>query len=788
MLKSYFKIALRNLWKHKLFSFINIFGLAAGMAVSLLALIDLKSAYDYDLFHPYPEQTYRIITDLELKEGKESAWASTPIQVGNMLRKYSFTKECVQVFPARMELSTETDMLPQELSYVDPDFFRVFGFRLQRGSFSGDPYTIVIDQATATRFFGKKDPIGKTLKRKTGNAFTVTGILAKPAGKTHFDCKAFAAASTLREIRGERKPDSTWSEAACFTYVRLKDGISRAALDKVLPAIGTLATKEMSASVIRSMGFRAQQLAAISPDREGLLVIAGHQVDMSVILVQIGVGLVTLLLAGFNYVNLTLARSLTRAREVGVRKVIGARKWHLWAQFVVESMILSAFALLLSIGMLQPLQSLNVVKKIVDGVQWDAKLWIILVSFTLVAGLLAGLVPARLLASFSPVMALKGQNKPLVFKGLTLRKVLVVSQFAISLTGIIFMLVMYRQMNFMGTGQYGFTKSNILNIGLDDKDARIVTAEVLKQPGIEQVTASSGLMALSHPAEITAQTADKQVAAKVCVQAADANFVPVFGLTLLAGDNLPASASDSAGTAVLLNERAIAALHLRNPAEAIGQLVWLSDSVSARVSGVVKDFHFMSMKYGIDPLMIRYQPKSFRLLQVKVSASAAPEQVVAGVSQRLAGIIKPSQQEIRWYEQELYDHHFHAEDQLFIGVFTGMVLSIACLGLLGMVTYTSEVRTKEVGIRKVMGATVSQVVFLLSRDFIWLLCFAALIAFPAGITFGMMFLRNYAYHASIGVFTVLSGFVVLFVIGGLTIGWQTFRTAASNPVRSLRNE
>jgi putative ABC transport system permease protein len=261
-----------------------------------------------------------------------------------------------------------------------------------------------------------------------------------------------------------------------------------------------------------------------------------------------------------------------------------------------------------------------------------------------------------------------------------------------------------------------------------------------------------------------------------------------MGLQLLSGKNIPASTSDSSGNRVLLNEEAIRQFHLGDHRKAAGQLLWLNDSTQLRVAGVVKNFHYMGMAHPILPLMIRYEPKNFNLLHVKVAASVAPENTRIKIRERLHPFIRKGEQDIAWFDQLLYDHHFHGNDQLFMGVLTGMVLSIACLGLLGMVTYTSETRTKEVGIRKVMGASVSQVVMLLSKDFMWLLAIAALLAFPAGIICGVAFLNNFAYHINLGTGTVVTAFLFLFLIGGFTIGWQAFRAASGNPVVTLRTE
>jgi putative ABC transport system permease protein len=791
MISNYIKIALRNLWKHKLFSFINIFGLAAGMAVCVLVLINIKSAFEYDEFHPHPERTFRIITDIKGKESSQS-WSSTPTQLAKALRKYSFIQECIQVYPGSLELASGNDMLSTDVNFVDQGFFQVFGFKLLRGSFDKSPYTIVLSTDAALRHFGKQDPIGKRLKHKNGMEFTVTGILAEPEGKSHLAYSSLVSLSTRPLLADfKNRLDDPLNIYESFTYIMLKEGSSITSLNNALPAISKQITSTIPPASQTTMNFRAQSLNQINPGREELLRATGGggaEISISFLLIQTAIGLVALLLAGFNYVNLTLARSIGRAREVGVRKVLGAQKWQLFVQFITESSILAVFALLLSLFMIELLKPFDMVRDILQNAKWDVTLWTIVIVFTLLSGLLAGLIPAKILSAFKPVNALKKYDRPLIFKGLTLRKVLVIVQFTISLTGIIFMLIIYQQQKFMAEGEYGFSRENILNIDLGNQDHRLVAAEVISQPGVEQVTASSGLLGMHLFDTRKVQTDDKKFSTSMGIQSADANFVEVMGLKILNGENLLTSIEDSSGSTVLLNEKAIQELHFKNPREAVGQLVWLNDSTQVRVVGIVKDFHHSTMRLSITPMMIRYEPQNFRIMQVKVSPSVSPQSFKASISLLLAKMIKPGEQNINWFDQFFYDSHFHAKDQLFLGVLTGLILSIACLGLLGMVTYTSEIRTREIGIRKVFGATVAQVVMLLSRQFIRLLVVAALIAFPAGIIIGSTFFNNYAYRAPIGPGTILSGFLALLLIGGLTIGLQTYRTAIANPVKSLRTE
>lgn len=795
MLRNYLKTALRNLWKHKLFSFINVFGLASGMLVCLLAMIDIKGAFDYDSFHPNRDRTYRIITDATTRTNDILSFATTPLPVADALaRNYPFVEAVTRVVRSYGEITTNGKQLPVVFSAVDPGFFTLFGFKLAAGQAAVAPQTVVLTQQTAQRFFGTANPIGKIMTHSEFGALTITGVFAQNPAKSHLDFDMVVSMATLSSPTW-RQALVDWKQYAngytrAYTYVLLKPGTRAETLNRVLPGVARRATKGLRFATEKGYTFRSQALTQLSPPREDLIN-STREPTAGKLETELGVGLLTLLLAVFNYINLTLARSLSRAREVGIRKVSGALRWQLMGQFMAESVILSLLGLGLAYGMLQLVKPMPFVQQwLIGGVAWEnnGTLWLVFASFSIVTGLVAGLLPARVLSGFEPAQVLRSQTGLRVFRGLSLRKSLIVVQFSISLLAMIVLLALARQQHYMATANYGFQREGILNIPLNGLPPGQLSANIGRLAGVERVAATAarfgdhggnGQMVYRQKSRSDSSASD--------VFAADANVVPAMGLTLLAGRNIPASVSDSSSRQVLINEEAVRTFSLGEPRAAVGQTLWLNDSTDVQVAGVLKDFQFTTLAMKLHPLIFRYQPKDFRYLNVKV-VGGNPEAVRADIA-RIWKKLNPYEPFAGvWYDDYLHDRHSHTDDLSFMGLLLGLAMSIACLGLLGMVTYTTALRTKEVGVRKVMGANVRQVVWLLSWDFLKLLLIAGAIALPLGYLAGSFLLMAFAYHITLGIGMLGLCLGTMLLLGGATIGWRTYRTALTNPVKSLRNE
>jgi putative ABC transport system permease protein len=629
MLKNYLKIAIRNLWKHKLFSFINIFGLAVGMLVCILAIIDVNKALSFDTFHPHSERTFRIITDMWGKQQQHEVYASAPMPAaGELKKRYVFIEEAVRVIPARgISFSTpDQKTLPAPGFFTDPGFFKVFGFTLTEGVLSDAPNTIVVTEETSKKFFGNENALGKLLINREWGQFVVTGVVANTKKHSHLQFDVLISASSIPALEQSGKMNAIsadWTNPwGAYTYISVKNGTAKAAIENMMPALAVTATGVLEAgSAYEKISFRAQPLNDINPSREDMINFPAGT-TMGKLLVQLGIGLLTLFLAGFNYVNLTLARSLTRSKEIGVRKVIGAMRWQVFAQFIVESMLIALMAMVLAILFLELTKAVPALQNMLAEMEWSLSLVLLLVLFSVLIGFVAGYVPARVLSAVKPALVIKGHKVITVLKGITIRKILVIAQFSISLTGIILMAVMYKQQSFMAEGEYGFEKENVLNISLNGKDYKKLTNELVNIPGVEKISPASFTMGMQggHNKKISRQ--DQQFYSSAEMLGTDHEFIPLMKLEIVAGKNLPVQNGDSSGSMVLVNEITAEALHYSSASAMIGQQIWMNDSIPLQVIGVVKDFHAMSMFFPIFPLVIRYQPNSYNVLHVKVNEAA----------------------------------------------------------------------------------------------------------------------------------------------------------------------
>ena len=795
MLTSYVKIAWRNLWKHRLFTAINVFGLACGLMVCLIVLIHIKGAFEYDTFHPNRARTYRILTDVTDTRGERQAFATSPLPLTDALRRdLPFVQTATRVVRLHGEVTARqikhTDVVVRA---VDPAFFAIFDYPLAMGQPARQPNTAVISEQTALKFFGQTNPIGQVLTYADGTSFTITGVLATPPAKSHLRFDVLVALSFADNSLFQSGLTDWRQYSSGYTYVLVKPNTN---LQTIQTAVSTLATRVTNGLRFepargadageQDYTFRAQPLEGLSPSVE-TLAFRTQEPEWTGLLVVMSIGLLTLLLAGFNYVNLTLARSLGRSREVGVRKVLGAVRRQVVAQFLVESVMVALLALGVAYSMLQPLKTLPVVQQwFIGGVREDGWLWCIFVGFTVLTGLLAGLLPARLLSAPTPATALRSTVGPNLLPGVSLRQTLLVAQFSVTLVALIFLTTMWRQQRYLVEADYGFRRERVLNIPLAGVPHRRYANELGQLTDVEGVAPVSVMLG-DYGGTMTKvrrqRTAPDSVAAEVL--SVDAQFVPTMGLTLAAGRNLPASATDSSGYQVLLNETAVRTFGLGDARQAIGQTVWL-DTAEVQVAGVVNDFH-TTLKRQMLPLVLRYEPTQFRYVNVAVAPGA--EARVWQAARQVARRSRPGESFAgRWYADYLEERHAHHKEMQLLGLLVGLTMSIAGLGLLGIVTYQTETRRKEVSIRKVLGATIAQVVLLLSWRFIKLLALAAAIGIPLGYLAGGAFLADFAYHVGLGVETVGVCLTTLAALGGATVGWRTYRAALADPVDSLRSE
>ncbi|MDP1815996.1 MAG: ABC transporter permease [Leadbetterella sp.] len=787
MLKNYIKIAFRNLWKNKLFSFINIFGLGLALPFALLSLLHLQSTFEFDNFHKDPERIFRIITDEQSKEGGKTSYASSPFLLADKLRNdyasTEFATKTIREFG--WELNNRLKSFRVNQIYVEPDFFKIFNFKLEKGVYPIEPNTLVISHEIAEKFYKNSNPIGQILSHPTYGAFKVTGVLMPFKKETQFRSDVMVSMATYTNRNMEAASSKAWGAYESYTFVKLKPNVKSTSLDVAIAQIAKNTNPNL-ATLKKANEFRKQALSDISPSKENLQN-NPYVENWSDIYVNFSIPLMILLLAGFNYTNLTLARSLNRSREVGVRKVMGAVRSQLVFQFICEAVIIAFFAL--AIGTLILLLMKEYIH--VEWVTWKVdNPYIIMVLFglfTLFLGITAGSLPAWVLSSFQPVKVLKGSISPASFGKINFRKSLIVIQFIVTL-GFVFQIGhMYNQFKYMATENENFNRKGIFNLAIPNKNLKLISQEISENKNVEKI----GYTSVPFGGETTKLgiRAQKQGENQASYYyASDNNFIENMHLTFLAGQNLPFSSADSAGNFVVINEKAVEKLHLGGVNDALGKTIFINENIEVQVIGVVKNFCHFNYQFEIQPLVFQYNPDMFKSLVIQTEGKtdqAAFETFIETLWKKQNSYESVS---FSWFEEEMYEKYYPAEDMKMMGMACLVILVIAVMGLLGMVIYTTEKRVKEIGIRKVLGASVMEVVKILSWSFLKLLLIAGLIALPIGIFGGILFNGIFIFNNGLNFSLMVIFFTTVLLIAILTIAYYSMRAALSNPVKSLKAE
>lgn len=813
MIQNDIKIALRNLRAHKFFTLLNVTGLALGMSACLTVILIIRDQLSFDHFHPNPERTYRILSQAyTADEGGRGKAATTPCPLGETLANdFSVVEKDVRLMRGLFgnDATTASNLtLPVSGYFTEPSFFEVFGFSLETGNVAtalAEPNTIVLAKKTAERFFGQQDPMGQTLAIKGWGTFRVTGVAMPAPGKTHLGFEVLASLSSLAAVEQGYKPEdaenkvlNNWQNRwMTYNYVVLRPGKTKAELENALEVVSENRVK--AGDLGEKVQYFAQNIEKVTPAAEILVNEAGFGLPWFFIWGLTAFVILLIVFPCLNYANLAVARALARAKEVGIRKVVGARNSDVKRLFLVEAVITALFALCFAWVLHLGLNNFIETKILADikgseamNFRADATTWCIFILFGIAVGLFAGWLPARRLAKMRPATALRGEMSGQNGQKLRFgwRTAMTVGQFAVSLIFMIVVATLWSQLRFMTLADYGFQKENLLTFDLNGNNAQTLAAEIQQDHRVTGVTAASILIAGNslQGGDIQRERGGEKSGFNYVFT--DEKYVPVMGLKLVAGENFPQNPNPDQEREqfILLNEKAVAHFELGTPAEAVGKTLWLNDSTPVTVRGVLHDFNFRPLKTAVEPFALRYVPKSLGVLHVRL-APGDPGTAIAAIGSIWKKIDAVHPFDATFMEEKM--RNSYRDIELLgglIGFFALLGLSLACLGLLGMVTYTVGTKVKEIGVRKVVGASVAQVVLLLSRKFLILLGIAVLIALPAGYFLSNMILGNFAYRISAG-FLIFGGCAgLLLVFGLLAVGVQTIRAALANPVKSLRSE
>lgn len=814
MLKNYFSVSWRNLLKYKVFSSINLFGLALAMSVCLLIILMLTDQSRYDRFHEKQNRIYRI---LSYAEGSRQPYATSPLPLASSLKEeYPIIEETTTLTPAVGGDAIYNNKIAEMRGYfASPSFFRVFSFQLDQGNASSalsEPNTVVISRELAYQLFGYESPIGKTLEFSdrqlpfpqeieglespsvNWGLFTVTGVIDEAKCKSHLHFDALVSAATLLRLVQEKKiedriGDWEWYFKS-YTYALLREDKSLSDLqialsDLVSHKYAGVTSEQVKGFVLMPQPISEIQLGLMANDTNNRMPRIGYYFLAFL-------ALIIMLLACLNYTNLSIARALTRVKEIGIRKVTGASRSALVVQFLCESILTSLLALTLAIGFLRIValgfKGLWVNQYLQFELPLTVEAVLLFVGFAVAIGLLAGFYPAIHLSSHQPVKVLRGAGNFKVGK-MGMRKVLSIVQFVVSLLFITTAILIHNQFQHYMNFDYGFRSANMVNIELQGVNDQQLAIELNKVKGVVSTAASDFIPAIGGNNGIALRKVNnKDEYTSGSVLLTNQNFISTFGLTLLAGKNLSPSGEQAEGE-IVVNEATVHSLGFKRADEIIGETLEVKDSQElVRVVGVVKDFRYRMLinQHGIGPLALRNRPGQFKYLTVQLTSSN-PLATISEMEGQWKKMDAVHPFKYSFYDSQLAATHQGIFDVVtIIGFIALSTIIIACLGLLGMTIYSAERKTKEVGIRKILGAANENIAYLLSKEFLKMLFVAIVIGAPLSYFFSNMWLQTLPNRVEFGFVTVLISTFILLLFGLLTIVSQTWRAARRNPVESLK--
>ncbi len=791
MLKNYLKIALRIIQRHKGYSFIKIFGLSIGMACCILILLFVRYELSFDDFHTNKDRIHRVLSELDLAHGTEivsiTALPLAPAikndlqEVANVTR---ITGEYRRLF------SVGDKKFFEELNYAGSDFFDIFTFPLIQGDPKTalvEPFSMVISEEIAEKYFGKIDPVGKTVLIQSSQDYKITGVMKDVPGNSHLRFDILVSFSSRNNE--ERVKGNYWDRFSNdYTYILLAEGTNPKDLENKFTAF---MAKHIPVEDDR-YNLHLQSLKDIHFSRLNYDI--ARRTNKDYLYAYSAIAFFILIIACINFMNLATARSSGRAKEVGIRKVVGAHRMQLIKQFFTESVLLAILSLLGSVCLVMlflPEFNQFIQRELTFSVFNDLILLSGLLAISLFVGFVSGSYPALILSAFKPARVLK-KNFDKKIKGVSFRAVSSVLQFSISIILIFATAVVYAQIHYMKKKDLGFDAEQVIAIPLTSHSLRekteIFKGEILRNPSILSACASFGTPASGTGSGRSFIPEGYPEGESIHMETLfiDHDFIETYGLTLISGRNFSREFSTDIENAFILNETAAKKLGWDDP---IGKRFSEEDSdVGAKVIGVVKDFHFESTLYEIAPMVLTLRPYQFSHISAKIRLEDV-SQVLTFLEAKWREFAPEYPFEYVFVDEE-FDSYYNFErrqGQLF-AYCSILAIFISCMGIFGLASFTAEKRTKEIGIRKVLGASVGGIVLLLSKEFVKWVLVANIIGWPVAYFVMNRWLQSFAYRVNIGVWMfALSAFLVL-IIALLTVSYQSIKTAIADPINSLRYE
>ncbi len=802
MIKNYFKTAFRNLWRNKNFTIINISGLAVGIAVCLCIFLIIQFELSFDNFHSKKERIYRVYTNQQNEEGARST-SGVPYPLPKAIQNdfpsmlstpvYSDRDDQIMITDETSQQSVKKIKEPNGVFFAEPAFLQIFDFPLLAGEYVSlkNPGTALLTKSTAEKYFGEwKIAIGKTIKRNNKQLLKITGILADAPLNTDFQLKILASYATMKDQFQSNADDwqSVASNHGC--YFLMPEGMTASAMNSQLLAFTKKYKKENAE--------RNKQLVQALSDvhyNADINNFSDRRISKALINTMWLIAAFILLIACVNFINLATAQAFNRAKEVAVRKVMGSNRNQLRLQFYSETALITLIAIMLSIGIVMlGLPYISSILKLPLSLSFSKNPEIIgfLVLIAIIVVLLAGFYPALVLSRFNPIMALKSKVNAGRTKGISLRRGLVVFQFVIAQALIIGTIIIVKQMNYFKDYSLGFDKDAVVNINFPDDSTGRAKLDFLKNKlsSIEGVKSSS--FSFASPADdgnwssnFRFDHAEKETDWNANLKWADADYLKTYSISLVAGRNL--NPSDTVRE-FLVNETLLKRLGITDPGQALNKEIDLWDQMKFPIVGVIKDFNAMSLREGIVPVLITTMKDFYGTANIKLSTKD-----INGTLKKMEAVWNEVYPDFV-YEQKFLDakiENFYAQEgklsELY-KVFAILAIFLSCLGLYGLASFMAVQKTKEVGIRKVLGASVQNIIMLFSKEFMILIGIAFLIAVPLAWYFMQDWLQDFVYRVNISWWIIALAGLIAVAVALITISFKAIKAAIANPVKSLRSE
>jgi len=790
MLKNLLKTALRHLSKHPGYSAINILGLTLGITSALFLIIYVTDEISYDNYHENGDRIYRVSSKLT-ETDDQFVWivAQTPFGP-QVVKDYPEVQSYVRFFnmPQGAYKFEDKEYTEQDFYYADSTVFDIFTYKVIKGDVRSavtEPNKIALTESTAAKYFGNTDPIGKMLKEGNNN-YEVTGIIGDVPTNSHFRFDALASRNNLPKQFG------SWGNFGVFTYLLLPENIDIKTFEEKIQGMSETHVKPVLGQFNVKCDYLLEPIKRIhlhstnaqEPEPTGSI---AYVYIFSIIAVFL------VLIAAMNYMNLATARSAGRAREVGLRKVVGSTRGALIMQFLSESTVFTIISLVLSIGILFiALPRLN----LLAGKSFDFSTLhspVVILAFIGIAvfvGILGGSYPAFFLSRFKPVTVLKGEVTT-GNAGNLFRKILVIIQFTVSVLMIICTMVVFRQLNYMKTMDQGFDQENVISLQLNGPMAskyKVLKQALADNPDIKMVSGTTSPIGEGSGKVIFNVETDQGMSQRgINFAVVDHDFIEALGIKMKEGRDFQLAMPSDTSAGVVVNETFVNRMGWK---EAIGKRIEVTggNQVVARVIGVMKDYHQTGMYNEVETFMLVYRGNQMPVMYVKLSGNNN-QQALSYIELKWKELF-PGQPFEYTYLTERFNNQFETDEKrgLIFTMFTILAIMIACLGLFGLASYTVEKRTKEIGIRKVFGASEGTVMGLVSRDFVLLVAVGILLAIPLAYWFMGNWLENYVYRTKIGIMLIVLSALLTIIITFLTISYKAFQAAITNPAESIRTE